>query len=655
MRSRPIVAVVAVLAVALIAGLGLALGRSALDQKPSSSIADSPGPSASQDGSPTISLVATAHVDGLFDVALTHEPTVGPGQSKLWFADGAWWATLVAQTTQELHIARLDPVTQTWVDTGTLVDERLHVHADTLWDGTHLTIVTAGNKPTASQAVRISQFHYDPKLRRFTIDPDLPIALTAAGVDDPILARDSSGVLWLAYVDQTKLVLRHTLGDALHWTPAAPPPIAGADGAIRAAALTADGSRVTLVWNPVNDATLEVGQHVDGTAPGTWVADSTKVAELANAPGGLSIRTLAATGGSRLFVAFETAPDRGPNANSLAPGAIVMVREADGSWSNVLLARVKDHLTDPILVIDEQHATIVVIASIAGSGTIVYKQSPLDRLSFDSGRGTDLMASATDPNLRNPTTTKQAVDLASGLVVLAADDGTGHYVHALLSSSEAPTGGPSPSGPAGSPPPFAADAHPVLLHDTFDPWAVGTRSPPDWLPGPQSGGAGQLEVIALPTAAHHSLLIRTTSAAGSIRACTDFAPTAAGTITVFEVFRLAGTGTSDTTVGSIRGPGGEAVSVRVTKHRLLAYYRGQAKLTTTVVMRTGLWYRSTIVVRPATHTYDWIVADAAGRVIARITGIAWRQAAVPALDTVCAQAPQGRGGAILLDDVEVRR
>jgi hypothetical protein len=61
------------------------------------------------------------------------------------------------------------------------------------------------------------------------------------------------------------------------------------------------------------------------------------------------------------------------------------------------------------------------------------------------------------------------------------------------------------------------------------------------------------------------------------------------------------------------------------------------------------------VIRLATHTYDWIVADPTGRVIARIRDIHWRQAAIPAMDTVCAQAPQGRGAAILLDDVEVRR
>jgi hypothetical protein len=656
-RNRPLVAGVAVVAVALVVGLGWLLAQSALGPHPHPAISSAPGPSSSTPDRPSgVPLVATSHVDLNFDVALTHEPTAGPAQSKLWFAEGAWWATIVDPVTHELHIARLDPATQGWVDTGTIVDERLHVRADALWDGTHLTIVTAGDKPTANQAARVSQFHYDAAARRFAIDPDLPLTLTAVGVDTPVLARDSAGVLWLAYVDQTRLILRHTIGDVWHWSPAAPPALAGADGPVRTAAITVDGSQVALVWNGVADDLLQVGLHADGADPGAWTASSTAVAGLRDAPGGLSIRTVAADGGSRIFVAFETAPDRSANANSLAPGAIVMVRDPDGTWSNVQLARVKDHLTSPILLVDDVHDTLVAVAYIPSSGAIVYKQGPLERLNFESGQGTDLIASSTDPSLRDPTSTKQAVDLTSGMVVLGADDGTGRYAHGLLATSApGPSGAPSPpaSGPPSSPPP--ADARTILLHDTFNPWVAGTRSPGGWVASPQSGGAGRVEVVDIPSKTQHSLLIRTTSLAGSIRACTSFAPTGTGPVSVAELFQITGIGTSDTTIGSVRGPGGEAASVRVTRHQLLAYYSGTRKVTTAVLIRAGVWYRSTIVIKPASHTYDWTVTNAAGKAIVRIAGIHWRQPAIPAVDTLCAQAPQGRGGSILLDDTEVLR
>jgi hypothetical protein len=124
---------------------------------------------------------------------------------------------------------------------------------------------------------------------------------------------------------------------------------------------------------------------------------------------------------------------------------------------------------------------------------------------------------------------------------------------------------------------------------------------------------------------------------------------------VNERFQLAGIAKSDTTVGSVRGPGGETASVRVTRHQLLAYYDGARKVTTSIAVRAGIWYRSTIVIRPDGRTYDWTVTNAAGKAIARLKGIHWRQAAIPAVDTICVQSPEGRGGSILLDDTEVLR
>ena len=661
-RNRPLVVGVAVVAATLVVGLGSLLGRPSPGQQPDLTL-PRPGLSVSTPDTPTgLTLVATTHVGGAFDTALTNEPTAGPAQSKLWFAESAWWATLIDPATQELHIGRMDPTTQRWVDTGTLIDERRHVRADALWDGTKLTIVTAGSKPTASQAVRISQFDYDRAAGQFVIEPDLPLTLTAAGVDTPVLARESTGVLWLAYVDQTGLTLRHTMGDVWHWSAAAQPAFAGADGQVRAAAMTADGSQVTVVWNRVADDTLRVGVHADGADPGTWTTAETTVAGLRDAPGGLSIRT---DGHKRLFVALETVPDRSSNASSLAPGAIVMIRDADGTWSSAQLGRVKDHLTRPVLALDEGHGILVAVAFAGGSGTITYKQSRLDRVSFESGRGADLVVSSTDTGLRNPTSTKQPIDLTTGLVVLGADDQTGHYAHGWLATTEpgasaspSPSPAPSSAGPspsASSPPPAPAVGGTILLHDTFDPWTIGTRSPRDWVASPRFGGAGLVQVVAGPSPTRHALLVRTTSLAGYMRVCSSFASTAQGTVAVTELFELTGVAKSDTVIGSIRGPHGEAAAVDVTRHQLLAYYDRATKVTTSIALRPGFWYRSTIVLRLASHTYDWTVANAAGRVIARVTGIHWREAATTALDTICVQAPKGRGGSIALDDVEVLR
>ena len=74
-----------------------------------------------------------------------------------------------------------------------------------------------------------------------------------------------------------------------------------------------------------------------------------------------------------------------------------------------------------------------------------------------------------------------------------------------------------------------------------------------------------------------------------------------------------------------------------------------------IVLRSGIWYRSTIVLQLASHTYDWTVTTATGQAVARLTGVHWRDAGIQAVDTLCIQSPHGRGASILLDDTEVLR
>src|SRR5207302_271899 len=81
--------------------------------------------------------------DFSYTAASVSAPTAERPQNKLWFNDGVWWGCLFDRIHEEYHIYRLDWGTQTWIDTGTLIDERNTSHADTLWDGAHLYVATA--------------------------------------------------------------------------------------------------------------------------------------------------------------------------------------------------------------------------------------------------------------------------------------------------------------------------------------------------------------------------------------------------------------------------------------------------------------------------------------------------------------------------------
>ena len=70
--------------------------------------------------------------DFSYDAASVVAPTGEKPQSKLWFNDGTWWASMFNRTVGEYHIYRYDRASHTWSDTGTLIDERNSSKADTL-------------------------------------------------------------------------------------------------------------------------------------------------------------------------------------------------------------------------------------------------------------------------------------------------------------------------------------------------------------------------------------------------------------------------------------------------------------------------------------------------------------------------------------------
>jgi hypothetical protein len=76
-------------------------------------------------------------------------------QSKLWFNDGLWWGVLFDRSSEEYHIYRSEWASQSWNDTGTLLDERNFSKADALWDGDYLYVVSAG--PNSTNSARVSR------------------------------------------------------------------------------------------------------------------------------------------------------------------------------------------------------------------------------------------------------------------------------------------------------------------------------------------------------------------------------------------------------------------------------------------------------------------------------------------------------------------
>jgi hypothetical protein len=132
-------------------------------------------------------------------------PTGEKPECKLWWNDGSWWGDLYNDAAGDNHIYRLDLSTQTWVDTGTLLDPRVS-KADVLWDqaaqklyvASH--IFTTNALPTVNNWGRLFRYSYS-HASGYSLDAGFPVDITRGNAEDLAITKDSVGRLWATWVE----------------------------------------------------------------------------------------------------------------------------------------------------------------------------------------------------------------------------------------------------------------------------------------------------------------------------------------------------------------------------------------------------------------------------------------------------------------------
>lgn len=592
-----------------------------------------------------------AYEDQAYDTSLVQAPTAGKAQNKLWFNDGAWWGLLFSEERSAFTIHRLDFATQLWIDTGTLVDERASARADCLWDGSHLLVATAGSKQDApSQAARVLRFSYDAAADRYAVDPNFPVQISEAGVDKITIAKDSTDRIWVSYIADRQVLVNHSLETPDQWGEAFVPPVESTSVAADTVAIIAFDSAIGVMWSNQTEDAVNFAVHGDAEALDAWRSTRTDVDGLAPAEDHLFLKAFSDGAGDRLFAVIKTSLGDLPGANQLAPQILLLALQPDGTWSQHVAGRVRDHQTRPILLIDGESRSLYVIATAPGAGgTIYYKRSDIDDISFPAGQGFPLLATGLHPALNDATSTKQTLDGSTELLVLASDDQTGRYVHAVLSIS----GGAPPERPAGAvaSPPGPSGAGNDLINDTFDSLPVGEEIGQGWS---LSEPNGRLSVIAdVDPANHAAQLVASTPA--EARVCKQFPSGISDSLTVDVDVRLGDYAPSDAALPSLRGGGHEAIAMRFSERGTFAYFDGPIKVDSGIVFAVDTWYHSTVTVDLPERSYGWQVLAESGDVLLDVAGLAWRTQETDVLDRICFETPSETiGASVDFDSVRVR-
>lgn len=111
-----------------------------------------------------------------------------------------------------------------------------------------------------------------------------------------------------------------------------------------------------------------------------------------------------------------------------SPGDLLLLHAPKSdTWSSQVVSRVSDHLTRPIVLVDETRGFVHVFA--AAEGVIYEKSASLTRPRFHLGRVVAVMREASGSSLRSSTSTKRSVGPMTGLVLLASSRATLRYWH----------------------------------------------------------------------------------------------------------------------------------------------------------------------------------------------------------------------------------
>jgi hypothetical protein len=399
------------------------------------------------------------------EVRCPQGPTATKAQSKLWFNDGAWWGILFDGFSEEYHIYRYDRTEDAWNDTGVLVDARNTSRADALWEDGHLYVVSGGTEASLEKdSARFLRYSYDPSTSRYSLDKGFPVTITEGGMESISVARDTTGKLWATYTQGDELrrvFVTHTSEkDDSNWVKPFVLPLRGTTvSSDDISAIVAFGSNIGLMWSNQYDESGRSGYyfaiHHVGESDDTWREDNPVMgAGMAN-----DHINLKADSEGRVFATLKTRRDR-IDRNLDAPYSMLWVRDQDGSWTSHVFGTVGDSLTRSLALIDEEQRLLYMFASspTCTGGKIYYKRTDLDDISFEEGRGTLVMQGPEGTNVGDVTSTKQNLDEASGLLVVASDKTRNYYYNlidpstqeklfpdgARITTDTAPSGTPEP-------------------------------------------------------------------------------------------------------------------------------------------------------------------------------------------------------------------
>ena len=326
-----------------------------------------------------------------------------------------------------------------------MLDDRPTTKADTLWDAAKQKLYVASHVFTTSAAPTSTQsnwgrlYRYSYSAGSYSLDPGFPVTVSKGKSEAMVLAKAFNGTLWVTYVESNKVMVNHSSGSDTSWGTPYALTVTGASNLSSddistniAFDTTTASPKIGVMWSNQTDKKVYFAVHLDSDPNDqSWVSFGVFTSNAQNpaaADDHLNIKLQ--TDGKGIYAVVKTS-----NTNSAAPLILLLSCVADcaaaGGWQNSVIYTKGDNHTRAILLINTDRNELNVFSANEGGGSIYRKVAPIsNNISFVSGHGdVFIKKTASDAKINNPTSTKQNVNSATGLVVLASDEVSRYYLH----------------------------------------------------------------------------------------------------------------------------------------------------------------------------------------------------------------------------------
>jgi hypothetical protein len=395
-------------------------------------------------------------------------------ESKLWWNDCSWWASMFNQDTRAYHIYRLNSDLQVWEDTGTLIDDRNASRSDILWDEAAQKLYIVSHPEISSprparpgEEGLLYRFSYDSRIDRYSLDAGYPVQMMNVVPRVLTIAKDANGWLWITYVSDDTIQVQYSEDDGRVWSEPFTLPLDGTRVLSQdIAAVIAFEDKIGIGWTNQRVGAIYFAVHRVGEPTDAWtgetVIDGGRVAD--------NHLNMAVDGEGRVYLATKTSNNRGSQ-----PFILIHVRDTDQSWTTHVFGLQHDDHTRPIILIDDENEQLYVFATAPQTGgSIYYKSTPLDAIAFDDGRGTPIL-SFSDATINNVTSTKQRLNAGTGLVILASARDSRRYYHNFISLAPEDSVGVSGGGTCVAETPTTS---PGVVYYVSSPITINVRTAP---------------------------------------------------------------------------------------------------------------------------------------------------------------------------------